>query len=127
MNRKEHSHEGHGTHFCRHCDARVTPRRPGSAVGFSLALGATALGMVAAVIASSLIGPFIMFAVPLMALYGFALGPLHWLATMPTTCPECARKTPYRSREEARAATAARPRRDAPRHVEMRAGAQRAA
>ena len=29
------------------------------------------------VIASSLIGPFIMFAVPFMLLFGFAFGPLH--------------------------------------------------
>jgi hypothetical protein len=114
MDTDARSHGGHGTHFCRHCDRRVTPRRAVSSAGASLALGALALGMVLAVLASSLIGPFIMFAVPLMALYGFALGPLHWLATMPATCPGCARETPYRSREEARAAVPPRAREKAP-------------
>ncbi len=104
MDQHRRRDESFGTHFCRHCDRRVTPTRPVSAVGSSLALGATSIGMVIAVLASSLIGPFIMFAVPLMALYGFALGPLHWLATMPATCAGCAREVVYRSREEARAA-----------------------
>ena len=92
-----------GTHFCRHCDHAVTPVRPGNPLVFRAALALTVLGGVLAVLASSLIGPFIMFAVPVMALYGFALGPLHWLATMPAVCPSCRRETPYRSREEARA------------------------
>ncbi|MDQ3035451.1 MAG: hypothetical protein M3Y87_23805 [Myxococcota bacterium] len=99
--------QGMGTHFCRHCDRRVTPGRPGNGMAFAVGLAVAGVGMVGMVIASSLIGPFIMFALPFMALYGFALGPLHWLATMPETCPGCARETPYRSREEARAATAA--------------------
>ncbi|UJR84964.1 hypothetical protein [Sandaracinus amylolyticus] len=102
-----HPHH-HGTHFCRHCDHAVTPVRPGRPWIFRLALAITALGGVLAVLASSLIGPFIMFAVPLMALYGFALGPLHWLATMPAVCPGCRRETPYRSREEARASVPTR-------------------
>lgn len=96
--------EGIGTHFCRHCDHRVTPSRPGSALGFAAALIAASIGMLIMVLASSLIGPFIVGVLPLMALYGFALGPLHWLATMPATCTGCAREVIYRSREEARAA-----------------------
>lgn len=93
-----------GSHHCRHCDRAVTPVRPGPAWPFRIALLLVALGGVLAVLAASLIGPFVMLAVPFMALYGFALGPLHWLATMPPVCPSCRRETPYRSREEARAA-----------------------
>src|SRR5512145_2012668 len=83
------------THFCRHCDHRVTPSRPGSALAFRAALIAASIGMVIMVLASSLIGPFIVGLLPFMALYGFALGPLHWLATMPATCTGCAREVIY--------------------------------
>ena len=35
------------------------------------------LGAAVLVLASALIGPFIMFAIPFMLLFGFAFGPLH--------------------------------------------------
>jgi hypothetical protein len=72
---------------CQHVNHRV--RRPSSRYG--VALVATALLFVGMVLASSLIGPFIMFAVPVMAVVGFAFGPLHALLTDPPTCAKCGR------------------------------------
>lgn len=40
-------------------------------------LALTVLGAVVAVLAASLIGPFIMFVAPLILVFGCALGPLH--------------------------------------------------
>ena len=88
--------------FCRHCDSHVVTRRPSGL--WWLGLIGVAIGMVLAVIASSLIGPFIMFAVPFMALFGFALGPLTWLVTMPATCTGCGREVRYRHPDEVPAA-----------------------
>lgn len=45
----------------------------GAAVGLAL----TIIGAVVAVLAASLIGPFIMFVAPLILVFGCALGPLH--------------------------------------------------
>lgn len=95
--------EGPSFH-CRHCqrDVRPLPRHRGLArVGLAL----VALGMVLAVLAASLIGPFIMFAVPFMALFGTALGPLVALATEAPHCERCHRELVYRSRTEASAYT----------------------
>jgi hypothetical protein len=87
--------------YCRHCDRHVQPEGPSrlAAVG----LVAAALGGVVAVLGASLIGPFVMFVIPFMALYGFSLGPLHALASAPHTCPSCRREVIFRTREEARA------------------------
>lgn len=84
--------------FCRHCDAYVVARRASPA--WRLALAAVGLGMVGAVLVASLIGPFIMFAIPFMALFGFALGPLSWLSSMPASCPRCHREVVFRHRHE---------------------------
>ncbi len=53
-------------------------RRSGSLTAL-LALPATILLAALMVLAASLIGPFIMFALPFMLVFGFALGPLHAL------------------------------------------------
>lgn len=60
---------------------------------------------------SALIGPFIMFTVPLILVAGFAIGPLVALASEPPSCPHCRRELVYASREDAsRRAERARPR-----------------
>lgn len=55
--------------------ARVPARARWARVG----LIATTLAVLVAVFAASLIGPFIMFAAPLILVMGSALGPLHAL------------------------------------------------
>jgi hypothetical protein len=87
------------THFCRPCDREVVAVRPHWA--WRAALVAVALAGVATVLASSLIGPFIVGAIPFMALYGFALGPIAREVSTPPTCPHCGRETPHRARAEA--------------------------
>lgn len=84
--------------YCRPCDAQVYARRPGR--GWVLALAATAFGMVVLVLGASLIGPFVMFALPFMALFGFAVGPLARLVSEPPTCPACHRELRWRHRDE---------------------------
>lgn len=58
---------------------------------FWLALAASALVFVGMILGGSLIGPFIMFALPFMALVGLSFGPLYSLATEPPTCARCGR------------------------------------
>lgn len=84
--------------YCRSCDRDVTPTRRSPL--WRAALVSVALVFVLMVLASSLIGPFIMFAVPFMALFGFALGPLHALSSEPPTCPHCHREVPFRTRAQ---------------------------
>ena len=84
--------------YCRPCDAQV--RASGRGAGWWLALAATAVGMVVLVLGASLIGPFVMFALPFMALFGFALGPLARLVSEPPTCPACHRELRWRHRDE---------------------------
>jgi hypothetical protein len=84
--------------YCRPCDAQVHAR--GRGVGWWLALAATSVGMVLLVLGASLIGPFVMFALPFMALFGFALGPLARLVSEPPTCPRCHRELRWRHRDE---------------------------
>jgi hypothetical protein len=55
------------------------PRAPLATLG-ALAIPVTVVLTVVMVLAASLIGPFILFALPLMLVFGFALGPLHALA-----------------------------------------------
>lgn len=71
---------------CRH-RAAVRPRSR----SWWLALAAAAAVFVALVLAASLIGPFIMFAIPVIATVGFAFGPLHSLAAEDPTCARCGR------------------------------------
>jgi len=56
--------------------------------------------MVVLVLGASLIGPFVMFVLPFMALFGFALGPLARLVTEPAICPRCHRELRWRHRGE---------------------------
>lgn len=84
--------------YCRHCDCQVVARRPSGL--WWLGVVGVAVGMVIAVLGASLIGPFVMFALPFMALFGFALGPLAWLVSMPATCPRCGRELRYRWPDE---------------------------
>jgi hypothetical protein len=56
--------------------------------------------MVLLVLGASLIGPFVMFALPFMALFGFALGPLARIVSEPPTCPGCHREIRWRHRDE---------------------------
>ncbi len=93
--------------FCRPCDRHVVARRP--SILWNAALAAVALLMVVAVLASSLIGPFIMFAIPLMAIFGFALGPLVMLTSTPATCPHCHREVPHRHRADVTSAVSSGP------------------
>jgi len=64
--------------------ARATPppiaRRAPLATLALLSLAPAIAGAIAMVLAASLIGPFMMFAIPLMLAFGCALGPLHALA-----------------------------------------------
>ncbi len=55
----------------------------GARVAGIFGLAGVTLGMVVAVLGASLIGPFILFAVPLIALFGVAAGPLHALLVEP--------------------------------------------
>lgn len=55
------------------------PRRAPLAVCALLAIVPAVALAVVMVLAASLIGPFVMFALPLMLCFGFALGPLHAL------------------------------------------------
>jgi hypothetical protein len=56
-----------------------------------IALAASALVFVGMIFAASLIGPFIMFAIPIIALVGLSFGPLYTLATVAPTCARCGR------------------------------------
>lgn len=58
---------------------RTLPRRAPLGPAALLALPAAIALTVVMVLAASLIGPFIMFAIPLMLAFGCALGPLHAL------------------------------------------------
>ncbi|MBX7190810.1 MAG: hypothetical protein K1X94_02065 [Sandaracinaceae bacterium] len=59
----------------------ITPAAPAAprARLAKLGLAATVLTLLVAIFAASLIGPFIMFATPLLLVLGSALGPLHAL------------------------------------------------
>lgn len=58
---------------------RVTHRRAPLSLASLIAL-APAIGLtVVMILAASLIGPFILFALPFMLLFGCAIGPLHAL------------------------------------------------
>jgi hypothetical protein len=85
--------------YCRPCQKEVVARaRPRFA---SLGLVLTIALTLALIAFSSLIGPFIMFTVPLILLAGFAIGPLVSLVSTPDTCPECRRELPFATRLEA--------------------------
>ncbi|MBX7196999.1 MAG: hypothetical protein U0234_08615 [Sandaracinus sp.] len=58
---------------------RPLVRRASLAPAALIALPATIAAAVLMVLAASLIGPFIMFAIPLMLAFGCAIGPLHAL------------------------------------------------
>jgi hypothetical protein len=61
---------------------------------------------------SALIGPFIMFTLPLILIAGLAIGPLVRLASEPPSCSLCHRELIFASRGEPLARSApARPRR----------------
>lgn len=85
--------------YCRPCGTEVVarPRARFSGVGLALVITLT-LVLIAF---SSLIGPFIMFTVPLILVAGFAIGPLVSLVTAPDTCPECRRELRFATRTEA--------------------------
>ena len=74
---------------CPRCSSRVRPQRPSRL--WWVALGALAIFFTACVAASSLIGPFIMFAVPLLAMLGFAFGPIWERCRAQPSCPVCSR------------------------------------
>lgn len=97
---------------CPRCRHRAPVRRRSPV--WWLALAGTAGFFVAMVLASSLIGPAITLALPFMAFVGFALGPLHALATEDPTCARCGRvlTVPATAREvsAARAESTAAPR-----------------
>jgi hypothetical protein len=84
--------------YCRPCDRRVVsrprPRFAGLGIAGTVALVLVLVGF------SALIGPFIMFAVPLILAAGFALGPLAALASEPPSCPHCRRELIFGSRRE---------------------------
>lgn len=84
--------------FCRSCDRQVTSKP-------RLRFAPLAIVMVTALVLvmvgfSALIGPFIMFTVPLIMIAGFAIGPLVAIANEPPTCPHCERELVYASRNE---------------------------
>jgi hypothetical protein len=85
--------------YCRPCgkDVVARPRARFSGVGLVLVVALT----LALIAFSAVIGPFIMFTLPLILAAGFAIGPLVSLVTAPETCPECARELPFRTRLEA--------------------------
>lgn len=87
-----------------------TPAHQRSALWW-LPLAAAVLCFVAMIFVASLIGPFIMFAVPFIALVGFAFGPLNTLLTEKPTCVKCGRDlmVPATERDEARAKAALAP------------------
>lgn len=58
---------------------RPLPRRAPLGPAALVALPAVIAATVLMVLAASLIGPFIMFAIPLMLAFGCAIGPLHAL------------------------------------------------
>ena len=92
--------------ICPRCRNRVVPQRPSRL--WVVALAALAVFFTAMVAASSLIGPFIVGAVPFMACVGFAFGPIWEKVTTKPACPKCSRilivaPTP---REKARARAA---------------------
>jgi hypothetical protein len=82
------------TRYCRSCACHVSPLRRSPVWSLALAVGGAM--MIVSVLAASLIGPFIMFALPFMALFGLALGPVARLATATPRCPHCLRETPHR-------------------------------
>lgn len=57
--------------------AAAKPRTPAGSVPAILGLVLAVPAAVAMVLVASLIGPFVMFALPFMLLFGFAFGPLH--------------------------------------------------
>ena len=77
----------HG-HDCPHCHARGAVRRPSRL--WRLAVGASWLTLGGAVMLSSLIGPFIVFVGPVLALSGAGLlAFVHGKAGEPPTCSAC--------------------------------------
>ncbi|MBX3270617.1 MAG: hypothetical protein KF729_10165 [Sandaracinaceae bacterium] len=56
-----------------------------------VALALTALGFVTLVLGAGMIGPFILFAIPFLALVGFAFGPLVSILREEPTCARCGR------------------------------------
>lgn len=89
---------GSESRFCRSCDRQVNskPRVRFAPLGIAF-VTALVLAMIGF---SALIGPFIMFTVPLILIAGFAIGPLVALANEPPTCPHCERELVYASRNE---------------------------
>jgi hypothetical protein len=85
--------------YCRPCEKNVVarPRARFSGVGLVLVIALT----LALISFSALIGPFVMFTLPLILVAGFAIGPLVSLVTAPETCPHCARELPFATRIEA--------------------------
>jgi DNA-directed RNA polymerase subunit RPC12/RpoP len=74
---------------CPRCQHRVRPERPSRL--WVVALAALVVFFTASVAASSLIGPFIMFAVPFLACLGFAFGPIWEKVKAEPACPKCSR------------------------------------
>lgn len=97
---------------CPRCHHRAPVRRRSPL--WWLALGGAALFFVGMVLASSLIGPFIIMAIPIMALVGFAFGPLHSLATEEPTCARCGRVLTVPPTEREQSARSPRPVRATP-------------
>jgi hypothetical protein len=79
---------------CRPCARAVTPLpRPR---GTGIALVAVVALVLAMIGFSALIGPFIMFTLPLILVAGFAIGPLVGLLSAPHLCPHCRREVALR-------------------------------
>ncbi len=85
--------------YCRPCARGVVPRPrarfAGVGLGLVIALTLALIGF------SALIGPFIMFTLPLILVAGFAMGPLVGVLSAPDLCPECGRELRFTSRREA--------------------------
>ncbi|MCB9598210.1 MAG: hypothetical protein H6719_36185 [Sandaracinaceae bacterium] len=74
---------------CPRCHHR-SPVRRRSRLWWA-ALVSLTIAFVVLVLAAGMIGPFIVGAVPFLALVGFAFGPLHSILREEPTCPRCGR------------------------------------
>lgn len=74
---------------CPRCHHTSSVRRRSPLWWAALALAAVTF--VAMILAAGMIGPFILGAIPFLALAGFAFGPLHAILRAEPTCPRCGR------------------------------------
>lgn len=99
--------------YCRPCGQDVVSKPRLRVAG--LGLVAVVVLVLAMIGFSALIGPFIMFTVPLILAAGFAIGPLVRLVSEPPSCPLCHRELIFASRRDvALRAERARPHQAAP-------------